>query len=138
MKILVGYVRTPEGEAALARAIQEASLRAAELVVVHSERGGERGETERSIADSKELAAVRAKLEAAGVHHSVRELVRGKEPGDDLVDFANEIGAELIVLGLRRRSPVGKLVLGSTTQDVLLGADCPVLTVSADNSHLSH
>lgn len=135
MKILVGYVRTPEGEAALARAIQEASLRAAELVVVHSERGGERDETERSIADSKELAAVRAKLEAAGVHHSVRELVRGNEPGDDLVDFANEIGAELIVLGLRRRSQVGKLVLGSTTQDVLLGADCPVLTVKAATSH---
>lgn len=131
MRILVGYVRTPEGEAALEWGIQEAALRDAEIVVVHSDRGGERDETERSVSDREQLAAVRARLEAAGVHHSVRELVRGKEPGEDLVDFAHETGAGLIVLGIRRRSPVGKLMLGSTAQDVLLGAACPVMVVKA-------
>ena len=131
MKILVGYIRTPEGEAALKRAIEEAELRDAELFVVHSQHGGERDETERSHAHGKELAAVRARLEAAGVYHSVRELVRGKDPGEDLVDYAQEIDADLIVLGIRRRSPVGKLVLGSTAQEVLLGADCPVLAVKS-------
>lgn len=134
MKILVGYIRTPEGEAALERAIQEAALRDAELVVVHSQHGGERDETERSQAQGQELAAVRGRLEAAGVHHSVRELVRGQDPGEDLLDYAQDIDADLIVLGIRRRSPVGKLVLGSTAQDVLLRADCPVLAVKADAS----
>jgi nucleotide-binding universal stress UspA family protein len=134
MKILVGYVPTPEGEAALDRAILEARLRDAELVVVHSQHGGERDETERSIAQEAKLAVVRRRLEAEGVWHSVRALVRGKDPGEDLLEFANEVGAELIVLGLRRRSPVGKFVLGSTAQDVLLSADCPVLAVKAARS----
>jgi nucleotide-binding universal stress UspA family protein len=87
MKILVGYVPTPEGEAALDRAILEARLRDAELVVVHSQHGGERDETERSIAQEAKLAVVRRRLEAEGVWHSVRALVRGKDPGEDLLEF---------------------------------------------------
>jgi nucleotide-binding universal stress UspA family protein len=47
------------------------------------------------------------------------------------VEFANDEGIDLIVIGVRRRSPVGKLVLGSNAQDILLRADCPVLAVKA-------
>lgn len=47
----------------------------------------------------------------------------------DLVEVAEEAGAEFIVIGLRRRTPVGKLILGSNAQPVLLDADCPVLAV---------
>lgn len=132
MRILVGYVPTPEGQAALQFGIDEARLRNAELVVVHSRRGGERDEAARSDASRAELSKVRGRLEAEGVHHIVRELVRGNDPGDDLVDFAVECEADLIVLGVRRRSPVGKVLLGSTAQQVLLDADCPVLAVKAD------
>ena len=124
MTVVVGYVPKPEGEAALDKAIEEAKLRGAELIVVHSHRsrGGE---------DEPDLTAVRAKLEASGVAHDVRQLVRGFEAAEDLVSVAEASDAELIVIGLRRRTPVGKLILGSNAQRVLLDAHCPVLAVKA-------
>jgi nucleotide-binding universal stress UspA family protein len=57
--------------------------------------------------------------------------VRGLEPAEDLLKVAEEVSAELIIIGLRRRSPVGKLILGSTAQRILLDAPCPVLAVKA-------
>ncbi len=75
---------------------------------------------------------MRDALDASGVEHDVRQLVRGFEPAEDLISIAQEIDAELIVIGLRRRSPVGKLILGSNAQRILLDAPCPVLAVKAD------
>jgi nucleotide-binding universal stress UspA family protein len=124
-RIIVGYISSDEGRAALDRAIEETKLRGGQLVVVHSMRGGERDEAAKATSYRRELRAVE------GVAYEVRELVRGKPAGDDLAAFANEERADLIVIGLRRRSPVGKLVLGSNAQDVLLQADCPVLAVKA-------
>ena len=79
----------------------------------------------------QQLDEVRATLQEAGVEHEVRQLVRGLDPADDLVNVANEVSADIIVIGLRRRSPVGKLILGSNAQRVLLDAPCPVLAVKA-------
>ena len=62
----------------------------------------------------------------------VRQLVRGFEPAEDLIGIAESSGAELIVIGLRRRTPVGKLILGSNAQRILLDAHCPVLAVKSD------
>lgn len=132
MKIVVGYIKTDEGRAALDRAIEEARLRSGTLVVVHSMRGSERDEVEQLATYREEFEALKRELTAAGIDYELRELVRGKPAGEDLVDFATEEGADLIVIGLRRRSPVGKLVLGSNAQDILLAADCPVLAVKAD------
>ena len=55
----------------------------------------------------------------------IRHLVRGKEPAEDLIEAAESSHAELIVIGLRRRTPVGKLILGSNAQRILLDATCP-------------
>lgn len=131
MKIVVGYIASDEGRAALDAAVAEARLRDAELVVVHSMRGGTRDEATQAHRYREELEAIKARLHDEGVRHDIRELVRGMAAGDDLVEFAREQSADLIVIGLRRRSPVGKLVLGSNAQDVLLHADCPVLAVKA-------
>ena len=123
--IVVGYVDKPEGRAALRRAADEAQLRRTRLVVVNS-----RGAAEPGTDDS--LAAVQAEMSSAGLDHEVREPVIGLEPAEDLIAVADEVSADFIVIGLRRRSPVGKLILGSNAQRVLLDAPCPVLAVKAD------
>ncbi|WP_370619358.1 universal stress protein [Mumia sp. Pv 4-285] len=129
--IVVGYVPKPEGHAALARAVEEAKLRGAQLVVVNSHRGGRDFDDEDAVKTEEQLAEVRGRLADSGVESEVRQLVRGMDPADDLIKVADEVGAEFIVIGLRRRSPVGKLILGSNAQRVLLDATCPVLAVKA-------
>ena len=130
--VVVGFVPKPEGEAALDRAIEEAKLRGARVVVVNSHRGGGDFDQESSTRADKDMENVKAKLDAAGVDHELRKLVRGFEPAEDLIGIADDADAELIVIGLRRRSPVGKLILGSNAQRILLDAKCPVLAVKAD------
>lgn len=130
--VVVGYVPKPEGEAALAKAIEEAKLRGTKLVVVNSHRGGQDFDADAARRAETEMEAVKQKLDAAGIEHDLRQLVRGFEPAEDLISIAEANGAELIVIGLRRRSPVGKLILGSNAQRILLDAHCPVLAVKAD------
>lgn len=127
MRIVVGFLRSPEGRAALDRAIDEARLRDAELVVVHTLRD----EADEIQAYREELEKVGRRLGDEDVTHRIREFVRGNSPAEDLLQAADEENADLIVIGIRRRSPVGKLVMGSNAQDVLLHADCAVLAVKA-------
>jgi nucleotide-binding universal stress UspA family protein len=131
MTIVLGYVPTPEGRAALRRAAEEATLRRSRLVVVNSSRGGRELEGDEAIAHEQQLDDVRSELDEAGVENEVRQLVRGKDPAEDLIDIAEEEAADFIVIGLRRRSAVGKLILGSNAQRILLDAPCPVLAVKA-------
>jgi nucleotide-binding universal stress UspA family protein len=70
-------------------------------------------------------------VEKAGVTVHVRHAETGLEAAEDLLAVAEEVGAELVVIGLRRRTPVGKLILGSNAQRVLLDAPCPVLAVKS-------
>jgi len=129
--VVVGYVPKPEGEAALERAVAEAELRGLKLVVVSSQRGGADYDEQTASEHDAALDAVRRKLDGRGVPYVVRQLVRGFDPADDLISIAEANSAELIVIGLRRRSPVGKLILGSNAQRILLDAHCPVLAVKA-------
>ncbi len=126
--IVVGYVRTPEGRAAIDAALAEATRRAARLVVVNSVRGGEE-DPEQVTALHDELLRLEERIAGEGVKVELHEYARGNHPAQDLLQDAAEVGADLIVIGLRHRSPVGKLFLGSTAQDVLLSARCPVLAV---------
>jgi nucleotide-binding universal stress UspA family protein len=127
--VVVGYVPKPEGEAAVAQGIAEARLRNAKLVVVNSHRGGREYDDDASARTKEELAALETKLEESGLEYDVRQLVRGLEPAEDLIGIAEDSDADLIVIGLRRRTPVGKLILGSNAQRILLDAPCPVLAV---------
>jgi len=131
MRIVVGFLRSPEGRAALQRAVEEARLRDAELLVVHSFRGGTRDSQEEIVAYRQEFERLEQQLTQEGVRYRLREYVRGNAPDEDLLQVARDEAADLIVIGLRRRSPVGKLVLGSNAQDILLQADCAVLAVKA-------
>jgi nucleotide-binding universal stress UspA family protein len=131
MKIVVGYLQSPEGQAALDRAIEETKLRGGELSVVHSMRGGTRDEAREALRYREELERIEQRLRSEGIAYDVRELVLGHSPSEDLLAFVEQEGADLIVIGIRRRSPVGKLVLGSNAQDILLRAECAVLAVKA-------
>lgn len=132
--IVVGYVPKAEGRAALRRAAEEAKLRGVRLVVINSARGGRDFDADDAIRADAELETVRAQLAEAGVDAEVRQLVRGLDVADDLIAVAEETNADFIVIGLRRRSPVGKLILGSNAQRILLDAPCPVLAVKAEEA----
>jgi nucleotide-binding universal stress UspA family protein len=127
--IVVGFVPTKEGRAALTRAVEEARTRRARLVVINSNRGGRDFDDDANKAAESELQRVHDELNGDGLELEVRQLVRGNEPAEDLISVANETDADLIVIGLRRRTPVGKLILGSNAQRILLDAPCAVLAV---------
>ncbi|MBC7291692.1 MAG: universal stress protein [Actinotalea sp.] len=127
MSVVVGYVATPEGASALESALTEAQRRGVPLVVILSDRGQRFGSEPTDL--EQQVADVRARLADAGVPFDVRQTARGRDVADDIIGAAVEEGAELIVIGLRRRSPVGKLILGSNAQRILLDAPCPVLAV---------
>jgi nucleotide-binding universal stress UspA family protein len=129
MPIVVGYLPSPEGRAALDRAIIEARIRGKRLVVVNASRGD--ALVDRRHASDDDWASVQRELAESGVEHEVTQPVEAKDPGTQLLDVARQTNAELIVIGLRRRSPVGKLIMGSQAQTILLEADCPVLAVKA-------
>ena len=130
MSVVVGFIPTPQGRVALAHAIVEARRRDASLVLVNSSRGD--ALVDERYAQGEEIAEVRAKLRAEGIDHRIVQALRGHDAADEILDAADEHGAELIVIGMRRRSAVGKLLLGSTAQRVLLEALCPVLAVKAE------
>jgi nucleotide-binding universal stress UspA family protein len=129
--IVVGFVPTKEGRAALARAVEEAKTRQSALVVINSNRGGRDFDDETTKAAEAELQRAQDELTSDGLTVDVRQLVRGNEPAEDLIAVATETDADLIVIGLRRRTPVGKLILGSNAQRILLDAPCAVLAVKA-------
>jgi nucleotide-binding universal stress UspA family protein len=125
----VGYVPTPEGEAALRAAVDEARLRDQPLHVVNSSRGDALSDPR--FASDSALDQVRATLDTAGVVYEIVQQVRGHEASDELVEAAERVKASLIVIGLRKRTPTGKLITGSQAQRILLDANCPVLAVKA-------
>lgn len=127
MAIIVGYVPTPEGVAALESAIEESRHRQQRLVVVNSSRG--ESLVDPRFATGAEWHSVDQRLADAGIDHELVQLVEGKDAAEQILALANDLNAELIVIGLRRRTPVGKLIMGSQAQTILLQADCPVLAV---------
>ena len=129
MTIVLGYVPTEAGNAALSQAITEARLRKARLVVVNSSRGDAYGDP--SYVGQRDMQALRRRLSEADIEYNVHQYVRGREGADEVLALARAENADLVVIGIRRRSPVGKLVTGSDAQRILLEADCPVLAVKA-------
>ena len=127
MTVLVGYLPTAEGEAALDSALQEARRRAEPLVVLNSARGG--APVSVDVAPDDTVARMTDRARAAGVELEIRQQTHEGDAADAVLRVAQEIDASVIVIGLRKRSPVGKLIMGSSAQRILLDADRPVLAV---------
>lgn len=127
MTVLIGYVPTPVGEAALAAGLAEAAAHDEDVVVLNSPRRG--STVDPDFVGPEDSAQLLAAASEAGVAARIEQ----PEHGADLVDaFETAIessGARLVVIGLRRRSPVGKLVTGSDAQRLLLTLDVPILAV---------
>lgn len=133
MSILVGYVPSPEGEAALDRAIVEARRDGTTLVVVNISKGD--ALIDDRVLDRPQLASLEDRLSAAAVEHEVVQLNQGHDAADEILRVAEDSHVELIVIGLRRRSAIGKFIMGSTAQRILLQAECAVLAVKASRTN---
>ncbi len=125
MAVVVGYLPSKEGRAALAHGVEAAVRRHVPLVVVSSKEDS-------ADAVETDLAGFTERLHENGLAYEVRHMPGSSDPADDLLHVAEDVSAEVIVIGLRRRSPVGKLILGSNAQRILLDATCPVLAVKGD------
>jgi nucleotide-binding universal stress UspA family protein len=127
MTVVIAYADTPPGRAATRHGLREASQRKEDVVLVPAVR-------DQPPPDRATLAAwwpaEHDAFTRAGGTTTVETADLG-DPAHAVVQVAQRHGASLIVLGLRHRSPVGKVLLGSTAQRILLDATCPVLSVKA-------
>ena len=126
MSIVIAYSPDIYGRAALDHGLAEAQLRETSLVVVNVTRGDSLVDSH--YAHEDEVQQVMDRLEAEGVEATVRRDVV-LDIADAVLAVAEEEDATLIVVGVRHRTPVGKMLLGSVAQRVILDASCPVLAV---------
>jgi nucleotide-binding universal stress UspA family protein len=128
MKILVGYDGSDLAKKALKLAKQHAKAFDAKIYVVHSKVTDlPKREHER---DVQEMERVKSSLEEEGFPCETHLAVRSVPPGEHLVWFAKKNAIDEIVIGVKMRSKVGKFLLGSTAQHVILHAPCPVVSVN--------
>jgi nucleotide-binding universal stress UspA family protein len=123
--VAVAMSNTPEGREALRRGAAEAELRQAPLIVLTV--------VDRDSVSADDRAAATAEIEQVlpGVANEVRVEPDGGDPAGALVDLVADVGAGMLVIGSKRRSAVGKFLMGSTVQRVLLDSPVPVLVVKA-------
>ena len=129
MTILAAYVPRPEGQAALDKGIEIAKRRNERLMVVNASPGGSKEDVAK--ADVQDVERVEELLRAAGIDAEFKQFIRGKDAVAEIVALVDSLPASLLVIGIRKRSAVGKLILGSVAQELLLTVSCPVLAVKA-------
>jgi nucleotide-binding universal stress UspA family protein len=125
--VLVGYIPTPEGVAALDYAIAYAQQNSARLTVVNTGKDGDYAHPQ--YATAEDVDTIDDLLATKALEHTIVRPTDGKPAAEALLDTATAVGADVMVIGIRRRSPVGKMLSGSTAQAVILRADCPVIAV---------
>lgn len=130
MTLLVAYVPRPEGQAALDKGIELAKSRNEHLVVVNAGPGGNTDDP--SLADAQDFERVEQLLINSGLNAEAKQFVRGKNAVDEIQALVDAMPVSMLIIGLRKRSPVGKLIMGSVAQELLLNISCPVLAVKAD------
>lgn len=129
MTILVAYVPRPEGKAALEKGIEIAKRRGEKLLVVNSSTGGK--QEDEALADSDDVERVDSLLASSGVETEFKQFVRGKDVTEEINNLIEAQSVSLVIIGLRRRTAVGKLILGSNAHDILMTVNSPILCVKA-------
>ena len=138
MKILVGYDGRPSAKKVLLVAMEMAKAFNAVIFILYSVSDSDDAkETFEFITDDKHkliktaeqaLEEAGRRVEQAGLGFETQLLNRGVKPGEDIVEYAKEVDADFIVIGIHKTSKVGKLLFGSTAQYIILNAHCPVVT----------
>ncbi len=126
MTVVVGYIPDRFGDAALEAGIEEAGRRGAPLVVVNATKGD--ALVDRRYVAEDAWSDLERRLSDLDKRHQLRRAM-GPDVAEELVQVVRETGAQLVVIGIRHRSPVGKMLMGSVAQQVLLDSPCPVLAV---------
>lgn len=129
MTIVVAYVPRPEGQAALEKGIELAKERNEYLIVVNATPGGTGEDPSR--ADALDVERVEQLLSVSGVKAEFKQFVRGRNAVEELEELVAAQNASMLVIGLRKRTAVGKLIMGSMAQEILMSIPCPVLAVKA-------
>jgi nucleotide-binding universal stress UspA family protein len=128
MKILVGYDGSDLAKKALKLAQEHAKAFGAEVIHVLHSKVTDLPKKQHKL-DEQDMDEVRSFIEEGGCTCETHLLIRNMEPGSHLVKFAEEHAIDEIIIGVKMRSKVGKLLMGSTAQHVILEASCPVVSV---------
>lgn len=129
MTILVAYVPRPEGQAALDKGIEIAKQTKENLIVVNASPGGKKEDP--SFADVQDFERVQEILANTGLKAELKQYVRGKNAVEEIEALVESLPVSLLIIGLRKRTAVGKLIMGSVAQELLLSVSCPVLAVKS-------
>lgn len=127
-KILLAYVPSATSEAAFDFAVEEAERRDASLLVLASERAPDPRKA-RGVTDQRPL---QERLEETGLGFELRTVPKRDDPADDILDAVEHDDVDLVVLGIRKRTPIGKILLGSTSQRVAIESPVPVVMVKPE------
>jgi nucleotide-binding universal stress UspA family protein len=125
MNIIVAYDGTREAKEAARVATRHAKAFNARIILTYSMVGG----PEIPKKAEKELQLQEIALKEEGFECESLLSVRGLDIGEDIIKIAEEKQAEEIIIGIQRKSKVGKLLFGSTAQYIIMNAACPVVTV---------
>ncbi len=126
MAVVIGFIPDEYGEAALSAGLEEAHRRQTGVVVVNSTRGD--ALIDRRYVGAEAKATLEQRLADSGLPHELRQTL-GRDIADEILAVAAEVDADAIVIGIRHRTSVGKLMMGSVAQRVILDAPCPVVAV---------
>lgn len=131
MSVVVAHQASTIGQIALQEGAKEANLRQTDLAVIHVAEDVDPDQIEAHTADlSEDIAQALRDLGLQDFQWTL-QVTTGEDVAEAVLDVVDGVDAELLVIGARRRSPVGKLFLGSVTQSILLHAEIPVLVVKA-------
>ena len=129
MKIMVCYEGSSDNTAVLEKGKERAKVSDAGIYLVSVLTGDDVGQLDNLEPAKKELETARASFQGDGIACEAKVMFGGRGAGESLVEFAKEEDIDEIIIGVQRKSKVGKLLFGSTAQHVILEAHCPVLTV---------
>lgn len=124
--IVIGYTADRFGQAALDHGIEEARLRDTGVLVINSTAGDAYADA--TFAQSDGVRDLQARLSTSGVPFEFSQPV-GVDAATELLTAMDRPEAEMLVIGIKHRNPVGKLLMGSVSQQVLLECPKPVLAV---------